>query len=153
MRQISRQSEPNAIPPRPRHALPLIWKSTVYFTLAIAVVFIGLASRRYRDHLPGFIAEYAGDTLWALMVFLLISTVFSGGPIGKRSIIALILSFLVETSQLYHAPWIDAIRQTTLGGLVLGHGFLWTDLICYSVGIASGSIAEWRLKTMTHRIA
>ena len=27
---------------------------------------------------------------------------------------------LVEVGQLYHAPWIDSIRRTTLGGLVLG---------------------------------
>ena len=34
----------------------------------------------------------------------------------------------VEESQLYHASWIDSIRGTTLGALVLGHGFLWSDL-------------------------
>jgi hypothetical protein len=50
---------------------------------------------------------------------------------------------LVEISQLYHAPWIDSIRQTTPGGLVLGFGFLWTDLVCYSVGIAIESLTEW----------
>ena len=54
----------------------------------------------------------------------------------------LALAFLVEISQLYHAPWIDAIRQTALGGLVLGFGFLWTDLVCYSVGVMIGVMAE-----------
>jgi len=49
---------------------------------------------------------------------------------------------LVKISQLYHAPWIDAIRQATLGGLVLGFGFLWTDLVCYLVGVMIGVIAE-----------
>jgi len=51
--------------------------------------------------------------------------------------------FFVEISQLYHTPWIDSIRQTTLGGLVLGFGFLWTDLIWYSVGIAIGAVTDW----------
>jgi hypothetical protein len=59
-----------------------------------------------------------------------------------RAGISLGLSFLVEISQLYHAPWTDSIRQTTLGGLVLGFGFLWSDLACYSVGIAVGVVAE-----------
>ena len=76
------------------------------------------------------------------MVFLLVSTMLAGRPILVRAAISLALAFLVEASQLYHAPWIDAIRQTTLGGLVLGFGFLWTDLICYSVGVAIGVIAE-----------
>jgi hypothetical protein len=96
--------------------------------------------------LPAFWAEYAGDTLGALMLILLVSTLIAGRPILVRAAISLALAFLVEISQLYHAPWIDSIRQTTLGGLVLGFGFLWTDLVCYSVGIATGSLTEWRIK-------
>ena len=93
--------------------------------------------------MPAFLAEFAGDTLWALMLFLLVSTLLAGRPILTRAAISLALAFLVEISQLFHAPWIDSIRQTTLGGLVLGYGFLWTDLVCYSVGIATGSLTEW----------
>ena len=118
----------------------------VYLRCAIAVLFSGLASRRFRNDLPDFLDEYAGDTLWALMLFLLISTLLAGRPVLARAAISLALAFLVEMSQLYHAPWIDSIRQTTLGGLVLGFGFLWTDLVCYSVGIATGSLAEWGIR-------
>lgn len=50
----------------------------------------------------------------------------------------------VEVSQLYHAPWIDAIRAMVPGRLVLGTTFNWPDLPAYSVGIALGSLAEWR---------
>ena len=118
-------------------------KRIVYLIAATLVVIAGLASLRYRGQLPAFLAEYAGDTLWALMLFLLVSTLLAGRPIWTRAAISLALAFLVEISQLYHAPWIDSIRQTTLGGLVLGFGFLWTDLVCYSVGIATGSLTEW----------
>lgn len=117
----------------------------VYLLAATVVVIAGMASRRYREQLPEFLAEYAGDTLWALMVFLLVSTLLAGRPIPLRAAISLALAFLVEISQLYHAPWIDAIRQTTLGGLALGFGFLWTDLVCYSVGIFLGVITEWQI--------
>ena len=41
-------------------------------------------------------------------------------------------------SQLYHAEWIDNIRATTLGGLVLGYGFLWSDLVAYTIGVGVG---------------
>lgn len=114
----------------------------VYLLAAIVVVCAGLASRRYREQLPAFLAEYAGDTLWALMVYLLVSTLLAGRPLLLRAAISLALAFLVEVSQLYHAPWIDSIRQTTLGGLALGFGFLWTDLVCYSVGVMIGVVAE-----------
>ena len=114
----------------------------VYIIAATVVLVTGLASRRYRGQLPAFLSDYAGDTLWALMLFLLVSTLLAGRPIVARAAISLALAFLVEISQLYHAPWIDSIRQTTLGGLVLGFGFLWTDLVCYSVGIAIGALVE-----------
>jgi hypothetical protein len=120
----------------------------LYFLSAIAVVVAGLLSRRYQARLPQFIAEYAGDTLWALMVYLLVSTLLARRSCSFRACIAILFAFLVEVSQLHHAPWIDAIRQTTLGGLVLGHGFLWSDFACYSVGVAVGVFAEkglqWR---------
>ncbi len=114
----------------------------VYLLCAIAVLFLGLASRRFRGILPTFLAEYAGDTLWALMLFLLVSTLLAGRPILTRVAISLALAFLVELSQLYHAAWIESIRETTLGGMVLGFGFLWTDLICYAVGIVIGAFTE-----------
>ncbi len=51
-------------------------------------------------------------------------------------------SVAIELSQLYHAPWIDSIRQTTLGGLILGFGFLWSDLACYAVGVVLGVLVD-----------
>ena len=113
-----------------------------YLLSAIAVLLAGLASRRYRGDMPRFLAEYAGDTLWALMLFLVVSFMLAGRAIIQRCGISLALVFAVEVSQLYHAPWIDSIRSTTLGGLVLGFGFLWTDLVCYLVGITVGALTE-----------
>jgi hypothetical protein len=42
--------------------------------------------------------------------------------------LALAFSFAVEFSQLYHAPWIDALRGYRLGTLVLGDTVGWGDL-------------------------
>ena len=67
-------------------------------------------------------------------------------PLFQRCNISLVLAFAVEVSQLYHSPWIDGIRSTTLGGLVLGFGFLWSDLVCYLVGIAAGALAELTIR-------
>ncbi len=122
-------------------------RRVVYLFSAIVVLFAGLASRRYRTHLPTFIGEFSGDVLWALMLFLAVSFVLAGRPLLQRCIVSLVLAFAVEVSQLYHAPWIDGIRNTTLGGLVLGLGFLWSDLVCYLVGIATGAFAELTMRS------
>jgi len=117
-------------------------RRVVYLLLAMVTMLVGLASRRYRPHLPSFIGEYSGDVLWALMLFLVVSFVLAGRLLVQRCIISLVLAFAVEVSQLYHSPWIDGIRSTTLGGLVLGFGFLWSDLVCYLVGIVAGVLAD-----------
>jgi len=114
----------------------------VYALLIFIVVVLGLASRRYPDTLPNFLSFYAGDTLWALMVFLLIGFIFPQLVTLKLAALALLFSILIELSQLYQVPWIDGIRQYRFAALVLGHGFLWSDLVCYSLGVAIGSLVE-----------
>ncbi|WP_428306843.1 DUF2809 domain-containing protein [Lacipirellula sp.] len=110
--------------------------------LLAATIALGLASRRYGDQLPPFIAAYAGDALWATMVYWLASIALPRARTTTLAAIAYGISFTVELSQLYHAPWIDSIRATRLGALALGHGFLWSDLLCYAVGVAAASLID-----------
>jgi hypothetical protein len=103
---------------------------------------LGIGSRRLAHSLPWFIAAYAGDTLWALAVFLGIGLLLPRASTGRVALLALAVSLMVEVSQLYHAPWIDSIRQTTLGGLILGYDFAWSDLLCYAIGVGLGVLIE-----------
>ena len=114
----------------------------LYLLIGCAVVPLGLASRRYADFLPEFIATYAGDTLWAVMAFLAVGFAFPRWSTARVSAAALVLSYADEVSQLYHAPWIDKMRGTWLGGLLLGFGFLWSDILCYTVGIIFAAVLE-----------
>ena len=52
---------------------------------------------------------------------------------------ALAFAYAIEFSQLYQADWINQIRQMRLGGLVLGFSFLPSDLVAYTIGIATGA--------------
>jgi Protein of unknown function (DUF2809) len=103
---------------------------------------VGLSSRRYAQALPGFVAAYAGDTLWALAAFLGFGLILAQASTRTVALLAMTFSVAIELSQLYHAPWIDSIRQTTLGGLILGFGFLWSDLACYALGVGLGVLIE-----------
>ena len=114
----------------------------VCIAIVVIVVILGLASRRYRDVLPPFIAAYAGDTLWAMMVFFLFSLMTPRARTMAIAAAALLFAYAIEISQLYHAPWIDSIRAMTIGGLVLGSDFVWSDLVCYTAGIAAGAVLD-----------
>lgn len=70
-----------------------------------------------------------------MLVFWLLALGWRRASTVRLAAGALAVSVAVECSQLYHAPWIDAIRDTRFGALVLGSGFLWTDLLCYAVGV------------------
>jgi glycopeptide antibiotics resistance protein len=101
----------------------------------------GFLSRGLLGH-HTFIKLYVGDALWAMMVFFGFAFVFSKWSTWKVAAVALGFSVCIELSQLYHAPWIDAIRNMPLGGLVLGFTFVWSDLVCYSVGVGVGVMVE-----------
>ena len=113
----------------------------LYLILTIITIILGLLSRKVQG-LPQIISSYSGDALWALMVFFLFSFLFNKKSTIFILVISIIFSYGIEISQLYHAPWIDSIRATTLGGLILGFGFLWSDLICYTVGIVIVAIID-----------
>jgi hypothetical protein len=115
--------------------------------LALLVVALGLASRSKALPWPAFFAAYAGDTLWALLVFLLVRFLAPTRPRLHVAAVALAFSFAVEVSQLFHPPWLDALRRTLPGRLVLGAGFLWSDLVCYSAGVLAGlGLETWRAR-------
>jgi hypothetical protein len=121
-----------------RRRYPHFW-----IALIVLAIILGLGSRRLGHSVPGFVAAYTGDILWALVAFLGLGLLQPRASTGRVAVLALSFSVLVEVSQLYHAPWIDAIRHTTLGGLILGFGFLWSDLLCYAVGVGLGAIIEY----------
>jgi hypothetical protein len=120
----------------------------ILLALIPIIIVSAFATRSGSIYIPAFIAEYGGDTLWALMVLLVIRLVTPHCPILRAAAIALTLAYLCEISQLYHAPWIENIRSYRLGGLILGYGFLWSDLVCYTVGIFSGVLLEWGFRAL-----
>jgi Protein of unknown function (DUF2809) len=75
--------------------------------------------------------------MWALMLFLAVTTLLDGRRILAWAVISFALTFLIENSQLYLVLRIDPLPPTTLGGLVLGFGFLLTDLDCYAARITN----------------
>lgn len=120
-------------------------RSRIVYAVALAlVVMMGLASRSsFAVYLPNWIAIYAGDILWALMVFIGLAFLFPRGSTLVLGLAALAISFGVEFGQLYQAAWVNGIRATRIGALVLGSGFKASDLLCYSVGISMGVVLEF----------
>ena len=114
----------------------------IYSLLILAVIPLGLFSRSQTAAVFPFFHIYGGDTLYSVLVFLLLAWCFNKTGTVKLALSALFISYGVEFLQLYQAPWIQNIRATKLGGLILGFGFLWSDIICYTVGMAMCFLGE-----------
>lgn len=117
-----------------------------YSLLTIAVMAIGLLWRSGFIALPPVVSKYGGDALWSLMIFVGFGFLFPFASTRVNALLAISFSWSVEFSQLYHAPWIDAVRSTLPGRLVLGHTFNWLDLPAYTFGVSLGAWLEHSFK-------
>ena len=120
-----------------------ITRSRLWLGLGVAVVVaVGLASRRFPWLFPAFLGKYPGDAMWALMAFLGWAIVKPRARTRLLVGLAFATSCVVEFSQLYHAPWLDHIRSTAVGHLVLGSTFSWFDIVAYAVGALVGVLVD-----------
>ena len=116
------------------------WRRIIYLLCFVFFTWLALATRSQRQWFHPFIITYGGDTIWAGMFLFFLRMIFLRTALWKLALIAFCLGVADEISQLYHAPWADAVRATTPGRLLFGVGFLWSDMLCYAVGIAMAFI-------------
>jgi hypothetical protein len=110
-----------------------------YLACIVVNIPLGLATRRYGNQLPALIANYGGDALYATLIFFTLRFLFIHASLWKVAAVAYSICVLIELQQLYREPWAVAFRNNNpIAGLILGHGFLWSDLVCYAVGVALG---------------
>jgi len=109
----------------------------LYLLLAISFAVLALLTRADFP-LPELVARYAGDYLWGIMLYFLLCALLSTYVGVKNLLLALTISYSVESLQLYQDDWIMKVRANTWGGLLLGHGFLWSDILLYTLGNITG---------------
>jgi hypothetical protein len=117
-------------------------KPALYAGVGAMVIGIGLLWRSGLLPLSSFTAKYGGDALWALVVFLGFGFLFRQASTLRVALVSVCFAWAIEFLQLYHAPWIDWLRASQLGRLVLGTTFNQPDLLAYLVGVALGAGGE-----------
>lgn len=115
----------------------------LYLSIIAVTIAVGLWSRSDAVSSETLLGKYGGDVLWAAMVYWGAALLFFNRTYRAPFLFAMLFSFGIEFSQFSHAHWLMDLRATRLGALVLGHGFLFSDLICYSVGITVALFADY----------
>jgi hypothetical protein len=122
--------------------------------LCLCIIACGLAVRRFGLGLglPSSVVKYGGSILWGTMVFFLVAMLAPHWSRGRIAVISVVIAIGVELFRLVHAPWLDAIRLTIAGALLLGRIFSPWDILAYGAGIGLGVLLD-RLATPGFRTA
>ena len=116
-----------------------------FLALACATIVVGLVVHLHGVALGPVARDALGDALWAMMIVWWAGVLAPRARLAMRSMCAYAVCVVVEVSQLYHAPALDAVRATTLGHLVLGSGFDPRDLVSYAAGVGVATLLEWTI--------
>ncbi|MEV7800579.1 DUF2809 domain-containing protein [Microbacterium foliorum] len=105
---------------------------------AVLVVGVGLVT-----HIAGTgpIADFAGDALYAVMIYLVIAIAVPRAAFWLVGATALVLCALIECFQLTGLPalWAQTFWPVRL---VLGVGFDARDLVAYAVGAGAATVVD-----------
>ena len=100
------------------------------------VIAAGVASRTAGRGVP-VTGKELGDLLWPVMFYLLALLIAPRLRPTSAAAIALLFSMGTEALQAYQAPWINALRDRPVIGMLLGRQFAWHDMACFAIGTAA----------------
>ena len=113
--------------------------------LMLVTAAAGLAVRFASLGLPHFLVRYGGSTLWALMIYWIVSALLPQS-IPAAAVLAGSLATAVEFVKLLRSPALDAFRLTLPGVLLLGRFFSVWDIVAYCLAICAGAFADRSLR-------
>jgi hypothetical protein len=102
----------------------------------VCIIGLGIASRVVHT---GWILldKYAGDALYAAMVYMIVSLVWQTGPL-RKGVLAMLIMTALEVFQLTMIPahmLAGGNLATRIVARLLGTEFSFLDLLAYAVGI------------------
>lgn len=99
--------------------------------IALALVPLGLLCKESQ---VAWVAAHLGGTLYVAFFYFLARSVHPEGRRGSAAVLVTLATCGVEALQLSDAAWLEALRSTTPGALVLGSTFSWVDFPFYVLG-------------------
>ena len=113
------------------------YRLALFFSI-IPIFIIGLTSEFYSGPGRDFFNDYFSDFVYQIFLILLIIFIFPQVNPSKTAWEIFIFNCIIEFSQLWRPPFLQAIRATLFGRLFLGSGFSWEDFIGYILGCSIG---------------
>ncbi|MES2279158.1 MAG: DUF2809 domain-containing protein [Bacteroidota bacterium] len=98
------------------------------------------------------IRPYGGDFLVVILLYCFVKS-FIDTPVMITAIGVLIFSYMIEVSQYFHFVDVIGLGESKLAVVILGNYFAWTDLLAYTLGIATLMLLEqMRIKRSIEKV-
>ena len=110
----------------------------IHAVLIAITIPLGFATRMRSWPMPGLVRDYGGDVLSATCIYFGVRFVCHTFKLWHCGAIAYTICVLIELQQLIMWAPLLRLREDTPLDILLGHGFLWSDLVCYAAGVALG---------------
>jgi len=125
-----------------KYRLTLLISILLIVPLGYVVRFYGFAPEWFND----LFGSVAYEIFWILLVALL----FPQALPFWTAVGVCLATCVIEFLQLWHPPFLEAMRATLPGRLVLGNNFSWSDFLSYFIGSFLGwvwmqALRQWTL--------
>jgi hypothetical protein len=94
------------------------------------------------------VRDASGGVAYVIFWILVLGSIARRSSAGHVAFLVFAVTCVLEFLQLWHPPWLEAIRSTLPGRLVIGTTFEWTDFPPYAVGALIG----WWLVRVLSRV-
>jgi hypothetical protein len=124
----------------------------IIFTLLLIIIPLGLFSKTYTGIGQAWVHNYSGDILYEILWCLVLFCFFpSKKAVVYIPILVLIVTCIIEFSQLLFNRVPIALRETTIWKLLLGSTFVWWDFPHYAIGSWLGWLLLNRIYHFSHK--
>jgi hypothetical protein len=86
-----------------------------------------------------------------MVAFMIIAILMRSQSTGRIAFIALLVCFTIEALKLVPSEFLASVRHMTVGHLILGHAFMWQNLIAYTVGIVAAICVDLAIRPLLRR--
>lgn len=102
------------------------------------IVPVGFASKFYRGPAQDWVNDSLGGVFYVIFWCLAVSLVWRAAKPGRIAAAVVAVTCGLECLQLWHPPFLQALRSHFLGATILGTTFVWSDFPYYFLGAGMG---------------
>jgi glycopeptide antibiotics resistance protein len=103
-------------------------------------------SMRFAPGLNPVLQDVVGSLAYQVLIMFLVAFLYPRLSLVTVAIGVFVFSAAIEFLQLYQPSWLQAIRATWAGRVILGNTFLWADFPPYALGCLLGWVGVRSLR-------